>query len=295
MKIDYMREYIALVKNPNFTNTAEELFITQPALSRHIAFIEEEIGVQLLLRDKRKIELTAAGSLVYEEFQKIVELYDNLLKELDCYSSGVNGELRLGMLYYVIEKYFSDTVMLFKEKYPNVKLSFSSCQPYQIVEQLINDKIDLGLIMNSDFPRSKKLTFHNICSEKFVVLVSENHPFADRKSVALSELKDENFIFFQVDVELNHTIKKSLAERGIFPKKQCITEQVDTLPFTILQTDGICIMIRHMKDIQRKGIVTVDIDDTDFQVDMSFAYKTGNKNPMIQLFLELTDHLFQTK
>ncbi|AHF11321.1 helix-turn-helix domain-containing protein [Dehalobacter restrictus] len=72
MKISYMHEFIALAENLNYSHTAEELFISQPALSRHITAIETDIGIQLLKRTKHSVELTPMGMIVVSEFKKLL-------------------------------------------------------------------------------------------------------------------------------------------------------------------------------------------------------------------------------
>ena len=79
MKLSVMREYVHLCSTKNYTKTAEELYIDQSALSRHIAALEKEMGTQLILRSKNSFQLTEAGKLVEIQFQKILLEYQNTL------------------------------------------------------------------------------------------------------------------------------------------------------------------------------------------------------------------------
>ena len=80
------------------------MYITQPALSRHVAEMEKELGVKLLERNKHSVSFTEAGLKVYKQLRKIIQVYDNMTHELSEYQNGVTGRLKLGMLYYTIHQ-----------------------------------------------------------------------------------------------------------------------------------------------------------------------------------------------
>lgn len=77
MKIEYLRELIVLAKHKNYTRAAEELYLTQPALSKHIDLMEKELGTRLVRRNTHQVELTEDGQEAVKAFQKIIRLYDN--------------------------------------------------------------------------------------------------------------------------------------------------------------------------------------------------------------------------
>ena len=110
MKIEYMREYIVLANTLNFTNAANILFITQPALSRHIALVEEEIGAQLFIRTKHYVTLTRVGESVLKEFRQVIDQYDKLLNRIPQMNKGFTGELRIAMHHYAVESYMSTVI-----------------------------------------------------------------------------------------------------------------------------------------------------------------------------------------
>ncbi|GEA17030.1 LysR family transcriptional regulator [Moorella sp. E306M] len=292
MKIDYMREYIALAENLNFTETANKLFMTQPALSRHIAVVEEQMGIQLLKRTKQSVELTPAGKLVLEEFKKIIKQYDALMSQIRLLSSGFTGELKIGMLYYAIEEYVTPVVELFKDNYPGVKLSFLSYQPRPLVQNLLEDKIDLGLIMRLPFPHSDLIRYHKICREKLAIMVLADDPLAAKKIVSIKELVGKTIVFSQSDIELSEYIQHLLATHGVYPKRFIYSEHVDTISFTMAEVQGVAIVPSHLRIMRRKNIDFVDIDEDDFFLEMCWAYKFDNNNPAIPLFLKQVNRIF---
>ena len=95
MRIQYMRELIAIKEQGNYSRAAKSLYVTQPVLSRHIADMEKELGVKLLNRNKHTVELTEVGMKVYLRFQRIVQNYDVLLQDVANFKTGITGTLRL--------------------------------------------------------------------------------------------------------------------------------------------------------------------------------------------------------
>lgn len=122
MKTEHMRELLAIREQGNFSRAARSLFMTQPALSRHIADMERELGVQLLRRDRHSVEFTEAGERACASFKRCLRAYDDLLRYVGESRSGMRGELRLGVLYYTFEADMGGAIMRFSDEYPNVRV-----------------------------------------------------------------------------------------------------------------------------------------------------------------------------
>lgn len=294
MNIDYLREYITLVENLNFTNTANQLFITQPTLSRHIAIVEEEFGVQLLSRTKHCVKLTTIGEIIFEDVKKIVEQYDEILVKTSNLTAGFSGKIKIGMLYYAIDEYVTPVTKLFKERFPDVKLSYTSCQPHELIAYLRNDEVDVGFITHINHLEAETIRYYDLCREKLVAMVSVSHPYASRKRIAISELQNDTFVFGERHVDFNNYIQNILTTSGILPERFIYTDQVDSIPFSLQETNGVAIVPEHMKNMKREDIVLINIEDEKYFIDMALAYKITNNNPVIQVFLKQAELALNT-
>jgi len=292
LKISYMHEFIALAENLNYSHTAEELFISQPALSRHITAIETDIGIQLLKRTKHSVELTPMGMIVVSEFKKIIEQYENLLTKATLLSSGFTGKLKVGMLYYASDEYITPIMRFFKEKYPNIELLISSYQPMQLIQDLLNDKIDVGLTLHEYFPHADRLIFHDIRSEKLAVIVSDKHPFFSKESVDVADLDEQLFIFLGDQEWHRFCVERLLTNHGIGLKHFTFTDQIDTVSFTIKETNGIFVVPHHLKSMSISNTAFLEINDSEFFIDMALAYKVTNNNAAIPLFINNVNKIF---
>lgn len=291
MKIDDIRSYLVLAEVKNFTKASDQLFITQPTLSKAIFRMEEELGFRLLVRDTHGVELTEMGKLAVIKFEQIVEIYDEFLNEVENLKSCESGELKIGMLYYAIDEYISGPVKELREKCPNLQIFLHSYQPNWLIEDLLNDKIDIGLIFDVEFKGSDQLHFHKVCKEKLIVAVSSNNPLASKKVVSISEIRDKPIVMID-DVQKSFQTK-FFEEHNFLKNTVTLTEHIDTLKFTLEETKGLTVVASHVRNMNRSNIAFLDIDEEEgCCVDMTFAYKKNNSNPAIPLLLSLVDKSF---
>lgn len=295
MKIEYMREYIELLNNLNFTDTANKLFLTQPALSRHIFSIEQEIGIQLLIRTKHKVSPTATGILVSDEFQKIITQYDQLLEKTNLFSSGMMGEIKIGMLNYAMDKYYNPLMRFCGKEFPYIRLSLSACQDNQIIPSLLDDKIDIGHVFNTHLSDSEKIGVSKIGEEKLAIMVLNNHALAKKNSIVFSDIINETIIIFPYEGQFSEDLKKILIGYGVNSKQFIYadkSEQIDTLPFLLQETNGIAFLPNHIKNMQRSNVTFVDLNSNEFSINSYFIYKKSNDNPAISLLLKRLDEIY---
>lgn len=288
MRIQYMREFIAFHKYGNFSKTAHNLYITQPALSRHIAEMEKELGVKLLERNKHSVSFTEAGLKVYKQFRKIIQTYDNMTQELSEYQKGVNGKLKLGMLYYTIQQDFGAIMPKFTEKYPNVEIKRFSFQPHEGFEALMEEKIDICVIPRSNYPGSEVLRYYDIIQGGMDVMMSIKHPLAAKKVLTLEDLKNEICIQLRDDPISNHSYNEALAVCGFTPNSVILTDNIDTVPFLLQKTNAIYIKAKGFSVSGFENEITMrDILEPTLKVTKSYAYRADNTNPLVPLFIDM--------
>lgn len=286
-----MKEYVTLAEKLNFTDTANSLYITQPALSKHLAYIEETFGMQLLVRTTHGVKLTTEGKIVYEDFKKVVSDYDDLYTRIQKISCGIIGNLNIGILYYAISEYIEPVVKQFQNVYSNINLSVRSAQPYQIFQYLSEDIIDIGLVMHFNFSSSAQYNFHPLRKEKLMAITLPNHHFSQKSRISPSDLAKENVILLTLDKEYSDNISQLLIKHNALPEKLITAEQVDLLPLVLEKTNGVFIGPELLRNMPRKNLIFTEIHSDDFYFDMCFAYKKNNNNASIKKFLKTWNDL----
>lgn len=288
MRIQYMRELIAIKEQGNYSRAAKKLYVTQPALSRHIADMEKELGIKILNRSKHKVEFTDMGMKVYLRFQRIVQNYDILLQDVADFKTGITGTLRLGILYYTIKQDFSSVLSRFSNQYPNVKFKRYYYQPHEVFHALSEDRIDIGVLPYSSSADSADLRFQNFYQDGMEVMMAASHPLASKGNIVLDDLTGEECIFLKDDPITNQCYKEALERCNFTAQKMLMVGDLDSVPYVLQKTRAVYIKAKGFSfPGYDREITAKAIEAKNLYASKVYAYRTDNPNPLIPLFLEL--------
>ncbi len=141
-----LQVFHAVAKRLNFTKAAEELFITQPAVTKHIHEIENHFKVKLFERNGTKIKLTPAGETLLQYTGELFTVYRNLEFELNTFTQRHTGKLRIGASTTVAQYVLPPVLAAFHKKFKDIKVTLSIDNSEQVEQALQNKNIDLGII-----------------------------------------------------------------------------------------------------------------------------------------------------
>ncbi len=285
MNIEYMREFVLLSEFKNFTAVANTTYISQPTLSRHISMLEDEVGAQLLERTKHKVELTSIGKVVYEECLQILKAYDEMLNRVSVLSEGIQGELKTGVLYYGIDEYINPVVRTFYEKYPGIQLDILSYQVHDVVRDLKERTIDVGLLMKTGELSKDKYCFHSLAKEKIYAFMSFNHPLAQEKRISFDQLSRQTILVLESEPAYTEGMEQVLKKSDFKPAKKIYTKQLDTILPVMDATGSIFLGPEMLLNMRQKYMEVREIDIPELALEIGFYYRLDNQNPAIHLFL----------
>lgn len=140
MKIEYMRECVILAETLSFSKTAGRVFTTQPAVSRHVSQVEQELGVRLFERLTHGVTVTEAGEVAITGFRTAVAAYDRARDEALKTARGVKGSLVISSPYYWTEKYTEPILRALAKALPGCDARLISCQPIEGFEQMVSER-----------------------------------------------------------------------------------------------------------------------------------------------------------
>lgn len=192
MTIFQLECYYALAQSLNFTQTASQQYITQPALSRSISSLEKELGIKLVNRTTHTVSLTPAGRVFDEECRKIISTYQDGVQNALTASQSIVGRVRLGVPIDSFEPLAVKLVRAITEKHSGIHIELKFNTPTRLLRALDDDLVDV--IIASGRPRSAESKYLLVDRRMDYVVVSSVHPLADREEVSFSELRYENFI-----------------------------------------------------------------------------------------------------
>lgn len=287
MKLDYLREFVTLAQCLNYSAAAKQLYITQPALSRHIAHMEEQFGAKLFERDSHGVALTRVGEECLKEVRIILGRYDDLVARINQSAQSTEGEIRIGFLNYTMNRYVRPVFEAIVESYPRMTITPYPSNPAGIIDNLMADAIDIGLFMRVPLPYEDELLFCNVCKESLAVFVSNSSPLSGENSISIEMLAHERFITTNDSYQRYYEdeIERLCARHRFIPKTDVKVGNLEAAFLAIQRGKGVYVLPRSAKSWGIDGVVAVDIADEDCALYGCAAYKRSNENPALPLVI----------
>ena len=263
IRMDYIQEFVTLASCLSFSRASEDLFITQPSLSRHVSLLEAELGVRLVERNTRSVSLTRAGSELYRDFTALLDAYQAVQDHAKALSSGYRGQIRISSPYYWIAEHIEPTVFSFTRRFSEIRFVMNICTPDKGIELVQKNKADIALGLESDTLNSD-LLHKKIARERLCVLMAADHPCAGRESVSIRDFAGDKFIILELDesqARLRLAVQQMLEKYGVSPSRFIFTQNISTVGITIRQTGGVCILMDCFRDLGRDYLVSVPLSD----------------------------------
>lgn len=200
MHLEQLACIIEVAKTGSLTNAAQNLHITLSAVSQSISNLEAELGLTLFTRSRQGTVPTAEGEVIIKKAYEIINKVQELKDQASDFSNTQTGELRLATIPGPLSLYL-DTLIQFKTAYPQIRMEISEKGTQEIIDDIRNNKVDLGLIILFEHLMQKniRLTYGRLLEGKMVVCVSRKSPLALMRSITPQELLRHSFVFFNDD------------------------------------------------------------------------------------------------
>ncbi|MBD2213008.1 LysR family transcriptional regulator [Nostoc linckia FACHB-104] len=216
MTLDQLRIFLAVAEHLHFTRAAEELYITQPAVSAAIQSLEQEYRVKLFHRIGRHIEIAEAGKLLQEEARKIldqVSLTERGLRELNNLQ---RGELKLGSSLTIGNYWLPSKISEFKSQYPGISVNCTLANAETICAGTAMGQFDLGLVEGDVKPELQTtMDYEIIGSDRLQIVVGKTHPWFERGEVELIELTQTPWVMREPGSGTQQRFEEALQNWGI--------------------------------------------------------------------------------
>lgn len=295
--------FLQLADTMNYTQAAQILGITQPALTQQIKKLERTVETPLFYSVGKKLRLTDAGYIMLKTTHKIYDLLNDATDEIQQATSSTNGEINLGILASIETKVFEDFALELYRENPDLVINFHMLTRKEIWESLENNKIDLAIMYLPDesIKNWKPYSTKNIISDD-LLLIHHNSDLSKKKKVRLKDVNDRPWVMYPQDYYLNQTLRETFKNQMVdFPTaaaRYTMPEQI--LKFAINTGTNTALPKSYMVNINLKDLTTEDIFVSEFdpkiKFDLKFVYrKNKNDIPRIGRFLSKFDEYLSTK
>lgn len=217
MEIRHLKLIKAIVEEGSITKAINKLHLTQSALSHQLKEAEIQLGTKIFLRQNKKMILTDAGGKLYEAAIEIINRLSATEKEIKSLVFGEVGEIRLSTECYSSYHWLPSVLKKFHHIYPKIELILATEATHYPLQKLLDNKLDVAIV--SDLLKDKNIKYEELFQDEMIMVVSENHPWADKKFLVAEDFIDEHFFIHSLPLETVTVYQSFLFPAKISPKK----------------------------------------------------------------------------
>lgn len=259
MEIQQLEYFKIVAEMQHMTHAAEKLNISQPALSKSISNVEQEIGVPLFDRQGRSIYLNRYGKLFLESVNIILDEFDKAKEEISGLVMPGFGEVAFGFIHTLGMEVVPELMAYIPLKYPNMKFTLTQASSYNLLKGLEEGTIDLCLSQRIE-SKTMSIEWIDLWTEELFVIVPKNHRFANRETIRLEEIKDEPFISIKRGNALRHIVDKLLQQAGVTTNTTFAGEEMHTLAGFVGAGLGVS-LIPSIKGLNEYNVSKIRVSD----------------------------------
>lgn len=288
-----LRVFNTVAKRLNFTKAANELNITQPAVSKHIKEIEQQLNTKLFDRNGTKITLTIAGTMLLKYTEKIFTVYRELEFEINQLNQKHEGVFRIGASTTIAQYVLPSLLAAFHQQFKDIKVQLSIHNTEVIEQLLIEQKIDLGMI--EGLSKNKSFQYTPFIKDEIVLVASVNHPLTYKNSLSVDELKKTPLLLREPGSGTLEIIAFELKKLGIKLNDLKLEMQLantESIKGYLLHSNCMAFVSIHsvLQELKNKTLVVIDVKNLVILRDFYFIQSQGEQAAIANLFLKFAKH-----
>ena len=213
MSLTLVRSFLAVVDHGGVTEAATTLGVSQSALSRRLAQLQEELGAPLLERAGRSVVLTEAGRIAAEEARLLVQRYDALKKRVEEHVQVQSGTIRIGGGATAVAFLLPNEIAAFRERHPGILFQLKEAGSRDTEEAVLRSELELGAVTLPT--RSRELIVRRWVEDHIVLVAASGHRFSGRQRIKARDLDGETVIGFEAGTAVRRLIDRGLEQAHV--------------------------------------------------------------------------------
>jgi len=283
----HLRYFTAVVESKSFRAAAQRLHVSQPPLTRQVQQLEELLGVALLERQPRGVELTAAGAVFYEEARNLLTLVEQAVDRTQMAAHGHLGRLDVGVFGSAVFDAIPRVIQAFRLAHPKVDIVLHNLDRAGQIRALRERRLTVGF--NRFFVEEADLVWDVVLAEQLNVAVHHGHPLATRKRLGLADLEGEPLILYPRAPRPGF-IEQALGlfhRRGLTPN---IVQEVDDVVTAIALVSsgfGLTLASDSALNLRLPGVVYVPLEANEAQIDLCMIRRADDDSALLRAFIDV--------
>ena len=287
MELRHLRYFIAVAEELHFGRAAVRLHIAQPPLSQQIRKLEDELGVPLFNRTKRRVQLTDAGRAFLPEARCTLAQAERAVQAAQRAHRGEIGHLEVGFVSSAMAGLMPGILQTFCSRFPDVELVLHQLLTSEQVQALRERRIHAGFLrppIDDD-----TLVCETVLREPLIVLLPKTHILADRPQIRLITLADENFVLppHSPPFGLRDQMTSLCQQAGFTPRVTQVVTHYPAIVGFVAAGLGISILPASIQMLQQPGVVYRPLQDRPLWREMAVAWRGDETSTVLQSFLDV--------
>ena len=279
MNLHYLRVFLTVAEYEHITRAAEELIISQPAVTKTIQHLEQEVGLELIERHGRRIALTHAGRVLRDYGRRVFALEREMEDALAALRDVDAGEVTLAANTTIGVYLLPPIVARFHTRYPQVSLHISILNSTEILEQTLNWNLDFGLVEIDASAVPAGLEMEVLDHDKLVLVVAPNHPWRGLQTLQPEELQDAELLLREQGSGIREVIEHALLQHDVQVRPLLTVPDNEAIKQMVM--NGVGAAIVSARTVQRElttgDLVLVPIDGLDLRPELSLVRRTDKQ------------------
>jgi DNA-binding transcriptional LysR family regulator len=288
MQFKPLKVFCDVARNRSFSQAAQLNGVTQSAVSQMIAMLEEDMGVQLIDRSTRPLQLTALGKTYYDGCKELLEQYNELEASLKSAQALVEGSVQIAAIYSVGLGNMGQYVEAFAVQAPEAQVHVEYLHPNQVYEKVLEGSVDLGLV---SFPRKlTKLSVTPWREEPMVLACPPGHPLAEHASVSLERLGEFKYVHFSKELGIRREVDRFFRAHKVSVDVALELDNIENIKKAIEIAAGVALLPEptFSKEVASGTLVAVPLADAALARPLGIIYRRHHKLSLAaQRFLDL--------
>jgi DNA-binding transcriptional LysR family regulator len=278
MELRQLRSLVVLADERHFTRAAARLHIAQPALSQQLRRLEEELGLVLVDRTTRRVELTEAGQALVARARAALGELDAARAEMQERTGLLAGTVTIGTTQTPGPVDVPRLLAGFHREHPGIGLQLREGLSRSLVDDLRGDALELAVITDLEPTAMRGLDRHRLAEEPLVVVVPVDHRLASRARIPMRELRDERFVAFPEGATIRAIVGRAAGAAGFPPQIAFEAGEVSRVRAIVAEGLGVAVLPRSDAHAPGPAVHAVAVSDATFVHRVSVAWRADRRH-----------------
>lgn len=281
--------FLTVATRLSFSKAAEELHITQPAITRHIKNLEDHYNQKLFERKGNSIGLTRAGTVLLDHCKELSRLHKSLQFDMDALIDETQGALQMAASTTIAQYILPEILAKFHKKFPKVNVTLINANTSLVEQEVLQQNADIAFIEGS--ARNREIAYNTFLKDEIVLAVARGHKLYNAKAIDLDDLKNLPLILREKGSGTLEFIIKSLKSNGISESDLQVVIRLgssESIKSYLKDQDSVAFLSINtiLDELQSGDLGIVDINGFSTERYFSYIHLQGHHGPLSQLFID---------